>query len=429
MPRATRQNDFKLFFATTIGNIFEMFDFFIFVFLSSIIARLFFPDNVGGLSLVYTYLTITISYLLRPIGGVILGNLGDRYGRKSVFTVSILCTAIPSVIIGILPTYHQIGYLATFILILSRIFQGFSSGAELPGAITFIAEKYSKKNYYYYCAWIPFGANLSIAVGSLLIKLMTNSMSQSFLYSYGWRIPFLFGGLLAVAGFYIRKQIAETSQFETLKSQQKLQKIPVVNLVSCHKLALVLGTFLALIVSQVTSVFHLFLPNLFIKNILHLSLQDSVGVSSIGAFTLSIFILLFAVFTYKFNPIRMVQLSIFGLIIVFILILKDYIIIDTLLRLYIVVIGISILIAGVNGVYAGLLVDLFPTEVRYSGVAVCFTLAATIGGGLTPLWTSAILEWAHSYKPIIWICLTTAVFCLISSHHLSGYLARHKNMS
>ncbi|HLX52568.1 MAG TPA: MFS transporter [Aquella sp.] len=417
------KNNFHLFLATTIGNIFEMFDFFVFVFLSSILATLFFPPTIGSLSLVFTYLTITISYLLRPIGGIILGSFGDRYGRKSVFTLSILCTAIPSLVIGLLPTFDKIGYLATIILVISRIFQGFSSGAELPGAITFIAEKYSQKNYYYYCAWISFGANLSIASGSLLIRVMTNSMSHDFLYSYGWRIPFLSGGLLAVIGFYIRKHIAETEQFQALKQQNKLQKIPVFSLFANHKTAIVLGAFLALIVLLITSIFHLFLPNLFIKY-LHLSLQDSAGVSATGAITLAIFILVFAIATYKFNPIRIAQLSIIGLIITFSLVLNKYIILNNLHNLYTVVIVVSILLAGVNGIYAGLLVDLFPTEVRYSGVAVCFTIAATLGAGLTPLWTSAILTLTHSYMYIILVCLTICIVSLINLYYLKKYLSK-----
>ncbi|MCE3268132.1 MAG: hypothetical protein K0R49_384 [Burkholderiales bacterium] len=418
------KSNFNLFVATAIGNIFEMFDFFVFVFLSSLLSTLFFPHNIGNLSLVFTYLTITISYLLRPVGGIVLGSLGDKYGRKSVFTLSILCTAIPSVVIGILPTFDQIGYLATVLLILSRIFQGFSSGAELPGAITFIAEKYSQKNYYYYCAWIPFGANISIAGGSLLIRAMTNSMSHSFLYSYGWRIPFLSGGVLAVIGFYIRKHIAETDQFQALKTQKKLQKIPVFSLFAMHKTAIVLGTFLALLVSLVTSIFHLFLPNLFIKY-LGLSLQDSTGVSAVGAFTLAIFILFFAVITYKVKPVLIARLSIIGLVITFSLLLNKYIVLNNLRNLYIAVIIVSILIAGLNSVYAGLLVDLFPAPVRYSGVAVCFTVAATIGGGLTPLWTSAVLNLTGSYMYIILICLIISIICLINIYFLKKYLSKN----
>lgn len=411
------KSDFKLFIATAIGNVFEMFDFFVFVFLSPIIASLFFPSHIPGLSLIFTYLTITISYLVRPIGGIVLGNLGDKYGRKSVFTISILCTAIPCLVIGFLPTYQQIGYLATSILVISRVFQGFSSGAELPGAITFIAEKYSHKNYYYYCAWIPFGANLSIALGSLLVKLMISSISQNSLYTYGWRIPFLLGGLLAFIGFYIRRQIGDTSQFEMLKSKKQLQKVPVASLFYKHKTSLVLSTLIALVVSIITSIFHLFLPTLFTRY-LHLSIENSVGISAAGAFTLAVFILLVASLTNKYNPIKIMRLSLVGLIIVFSLILGNWLKLNTVLNLYLAVIVISILIAGVNGVYSGIFVELFPTEVRYSGVAVSFTLATTLGAGLAPLWTSLIMKTFNSYSCIVLVCLIITIVCLISSYFL-----------
>ena len=136
--------DKKMIVATTIGSIFEIFDFLSFVFLSSIIADLFFPPNIHHLAMLFTYLTITMTYLLRPIGGLILGHLGDKYGRKSVFTISILLMSIPSFVIGLLPTFQAIGYLATILLVISRILQGFSLGGEVPGSITYIAEKFKK---------------------------------------------------------------------------------------------------------------------------------------------------------------------------------------------------------------------------------------------------------------------------------------------
>lgn len=418
------QNNLTMFLAISIGNIFEMFDFFVFVFLSSILADLFFPSKIGSLSLLFTYMMITISYLLRPVGGIILGSLGDKYGRKSVFAVTILCTAIPSLVIGLLPTYAQIGYLAPILLIISRILQGFSAGAELPGAITFLAEKYSQKNYYYYCAWISFGANMSIAGGALLIRAIINSMDHAFLYSYGWRIPFLCGSLLAIVGFYIRRYITDTEQFQALSRQKKIQKIPAFSLFAKHKVAIVLGIFLVLNLSLITSVFHLFLPSLFIKYI-HLTLSESAGVSAIGTITLAIFTLFFAIATYKFNPLRLIQISTIGLIIVFSLILSNYILLNNLHNLYVAVIIVSILIAGVNGMFAGVLVELFPTEVRYSGVAVCFTIAAAIGGGLTPLWASTILMLMNSYMYIIWICLLVSIVCLVDIYYLQRYLRKH----
>ena len=131
----------KLIIATTIGSIFEIFDFIAFVFLSPILAELFFPKELASKAIWFTYLTIAISYLLRPIGGIILGHLGDKYGRKTVFSISILLMSIPSLLIGIMPTYASIGYFATGILIFMRILQGFSVGGKVTGSLTYIVEK------------------------------------------------------------------------------------------------------------------------------------------------------------------------------------------------------------------------------------------------------------------------------------------------
>ena len=156
-------NNHKMLIAATLGSFFEIFDFLSFVFLSPIIAKLFFPPQSHSLSILFTYLTITMSYLLRPVGGLVLGYFGDKYGRKSVFTVSILLMSIPSFAIGLMPTFHKVGYLATFIIVLARILQGFSLGGEIPGSITYMAEKFPNKNYFFYCAWLTTGANIGVA--------------------------------------------------------------------------------------------------------------------------------------------------------------------------------------------------------------------------------------------------------------------------
>lgn len=413
-------NQKKLFIAAGIGNAFEFFDFFVFVFLSSIISELFFPSNIGWLSIVFTYLTITMSYMIRPFGAIILGSLGDRYGRKSIFSLSILMTAIPSLVIGISPTFHQIGYFAIVILIISRVFQGFSSGAEMPGSVTFIAETYKHKNYYYYVAWMPFGANMSIAIGSLIIRHMIEVMDKNFLYQFGWRIPFILGSLLAVIGFYIRKNIAESSDFQNLLSEHKIQRIPAFALFKNYKRELIMGIMLVIIASLITSVFHIFLPSLFIK-FLHLNLTIATNISSIGAFTIAITIMLAAVLAHKFNPVRIVQISIVGIILTLSLVWFNIVALDNMNNLYLIVILLSIFTGGVNGVYFGLLVDLFPTEVRYSGVAASFSLASLIGGGLTPLWTSSLFAMTNNYKYIILISIIVALISFVNSFFLLSY--------
>lgn len=416
----------KLIIATTVGSIFEIFDFLAFVFLSPILAEVFFPATLANKAIWLTYLTIAISYLLRPIGGIILGHLGDKYGRKSVFSISILLMSVPSLFIGILPTYAQIGYASTILLIIARVLQGFSVGGEVPGSITYIAEKFKNGNYFLACAWLTFGANFAVAVGSQLIKILTAHTSHAFMHSIGWRIPFIFGSLLTIIGFYIRKSISESEAYQQIQKQKQVDKAPLGDLMANFRMPIITGILLAIIVSLTTSIFHVFLPNLFVTYF-HFDLSITAGISSAGAITMALASLLFAYLTKYINPLWLVQGSLFALIAVFAGLYFQSISLTSPSGLYHWVVVISFLLAGVNGLFFAILADLFPTQVRYSGIAVCYNIAYILGAGLTPLWSSSILELTHNYRYIVLICLIVAVASLINTLNIRKLTFYSKN--
>lgn len=404
----------KLIIATTIGSIFEIFDFIAFVFLTPILAEIFFPKDMASKAVWFTYLTIAISYLLRPIGGIILGHLGDKYGRKSVFSLSILLMSVPSLIIGILPTYQQIGYLATLLLIIMRILQGFSVGGEVPGSITYIAEKFKSVNYFFACAWLTFGANFAVSVGSQAIKLLTENTSPEFMHSIGWRIPFIFGSLLTIIGFYIRKSITESEEYQEIRQLKQIDKLPLQDLVTNYKYPLITGILMAIIVSLTTSIFHVFLPNLFVTYF-KFNLGVTAGISSGGALSMAIFSLIFAFLVKWLNPVLLIRLGLIALIAIFAGIYMNIINLTTVANLYLWVILISIFLAMINGLFFAVLADLFPTRIRYSGIGFCYNTAYIFGAGITPLWTSSILQLSGQYQNILLVCLIVAVISLINT--------------
>lgn len=406
----TASDQRKLLISTTIGSIFEIFDFISFVFLTAILAQVFFPAEYGTSSIWFTYIAITISYLLRPVGGLVLGHLGDKYGRKSIFTLSLLLMSIPALVIGLLPTYAHIGYTATALLILMRIFQGFSVGGEVPGSITYIAEEFKNKNFYFMCAWLTFGANFAVFFASFSIKLLMLYSSHQFMLDYGWRIPFLFGSLLTIIGFYFRKNIKESESFsEHLNSQSK---IPVFELFKDHKKTIINGVMLAIIVSITTSVFHVFLPNLFMTYY-HQDGSYATTIASSGALTMAIMSLGFGYLCKYFRPINIMTLSLCALLAVYITIFSDAINLEE--HLFAAVIVISFILAGVNGIFFGFLATLFTTENRFSGIALCYNLAYILGAGLTPLWTSTILEKTDRYSYILIACIVITVLAIINA--------------
>jgi MFS family permease len=404
----------KLIISAVIGNTLEYIDFMIFIFLAPIIANLFFPRQPLTLALTYAYLTILITYFFRPIGGVIFGSIGDRYGRKSVFSFTLLLMAFPSLIIGLMPTYKDIGYAAPVILIAMRVLQGCSMGGEVPGAVTYIVEKFKQENYFFYCALLTCGANIGISIGSQTINLLTQYTSNSFMYNIGWRIFFISGGLLAIMGFYIRIFLTESEEFLKLQINKQTATTPFKILIREFSPEITGGVLLCMVVSLITSVFHIFLPSLLVTHY-SFSLSVATNMSSIGAVTMAIFSLYFAYLTKSIYPIKIVHISIIGLIILFTITItfgenmnQER---QNLVHIYGVILVTSVLMAGINGIFLGLLANMFPVNVRYSGVSTCYNLAYILGAGLTPLWANSLLLASEkSYKYIIALCLIFLLF-------------------
>lgn len=412
----------KMLIATTIGSTLEIFDFLSFIFLSSIIAKLFFPNNNNGLNILFTYSTITISYLLRPIGGIILGNLGDKFGRKSVFTISILLMSVPSFLISIMPTYQQIGYTATILLIIFRIMQGFSLGGEVPGSITYIREKFKDKNYFLSTAWLTFGANVGVVLAAELVEFLSHSLSSSRMLAIGYRIPFFLGGFLSIIGFYIRRSVTESDEFQHLQQTKKLSQAPLITLLKNYKIEIISGIALAIIVSLVTSIFHVILPNLLVSYF-NYPLSNVIRLSLFGATTLAIFSLFFAYVTIYFSVTRILRFGVISLILIFsFLFLKPHFIFTNLIAIICI---ISIATAAINGLFFGLLADLFPTAVRFSGVALCYNISYILGAGFTPLWSDLIIKTTHSLQFIIIICLILSIISLLNVSLIKNLRQKH----
>ncbi|MBP9742266.1 MAG: MFS transporter [Burkholderiales bacterium] len=414
LDQINKNSKYKLIASVVVGNTLEYIDFITFIFLAPIIADLFFPKQHPELATMLTYTTIVITYLFRPIGGIIFGNIGDKYGRKTVLGFTILLMAIPSFIIGILPTFKEIGYFAPAILILMRILQGCSIGGEVPGSITYVVENFRHKNYMLHCAMLTCGANIGIVVGSQVVSFLINHTSPVFIYTIGWRIPFLGGGLLAIIGFYIRIFLTESEEFINLRATKKISKVPFFALLKDFNSEIISGILLCMIVSLTTSIFHVFLPGLLVKHY-SFRLAAATNFSSIGAATMAIFSLFFAWITKYIAPIKITYIAVIGLIslLLVILIFGDNLRLEekNLAHLYGVVFICGILIAGINGLFFGLLADLFPTNVRYSGISACYNIAYILGASSTPLWASELIIISESsYKYIIAVCF---IFLLV----------------
>ncbi|MBJ9698552.1 MFS transporter [Burkholderia cenocepacia] len=200
-------------FATTIGNALEFFDFTVYSFVGVLMSRLFFPDASAGGQMLLVAATFGVGFVMRPVGGLVIGFYSDRKGRKAGLLLTIALMALGSLLIGVAPTYQQAGPLSPVIIVVARLLQGFSAGGEVGASSTLMIESAAPSERGYYSSWQFASSSLGVLLGALVTAALTTALSQESFESWGWRTPFLLGALIAPVGWYIRRSTEETLQF------------------------------------------------------------------------------------------------------------------------------------------------------------------------------------------------------------------------
>lgn len=203
--------------AGVVGNALEWYDFLLYAYFASVIAPLFFPAKTPFVSLLLTFGVFALGFLVRPLGGLIIGRFGDVYGRKKALIFTIWLMTVPTVLIGLLPSYATIGIAAPIILTLIRCLQGFAVSGELTSSANFLVEHAHPQQRGFAGSLIMAGAFTGILFGSLIVTLQTEWMPADILHSWGWRIPFLLAGVFGVIGLIIRLRAMESPQFMALQ--------------------------------------------------------------------------------------------------------------------------------------------------------------------------------------------------------------------
>jgi MHS family proline/betaine transporter-like MFS transporter len=196
--------------AGVIGNVLEWYDFAVYGFFAPILAAQFFPSSDRMVSLLAAFGAFAVGFLMRPVGAVVFGHIGDRYGRARALLISVAMMAIPTVLMGLLPTYATIGVAASFLIVLLRMFQGMAVGGEFTSSIVFLAEHSPPRRRGFFASWAMFAATTGTMLGSAVGAAMSNLMSPEALAAWGWRAAFISGILVAVVGIIIRRNMLDT---------------------------------------------------------------------------------------------------------------------------------------------------------------------------------------------------------------------------
>jgi len=245
----------KILALASLGSILEFLEYNVFIFLSPIIGALFFPPDIPPTIRTIQLMSVfAIGYLGRPIGGVLLGILGDRFGRKRTFGLSVLLIAAATLSIGLLPTYATAGVWAPVLLLLCRLLQGFSLGGELPGALIFAGESVPQKRFGFIAGVLTATFSLGSLLGALIVIALENSISHHDLESYGWRLPFLLAGLFGLVSYYLRRYTRETEVFRELERRGALSRELTLKVIfQRYKMRAVYCVMVALIIGIITN--------------------------------------------------------------------------------------------------------------------------------------------------------------------------------
>ncbi len=219
--RPTVQESRKAIFAAAIGNVLEWYDFGVYVFFASVIAHNFFPPGNPATALLSSFAVFGVGFLMRPLGGVIIGRFGDTRGRKAALMLTIMTMAFGTVMVGVLPGYASIGVAAPMLLVVARLIQGFSAGGEWGGSTAFMVEWSPHGRRGWYSSFQQASIALSLVLGSGTGALLTSIMSADALSAWGWRMPFLFGIVLAFVGAWLRRNVDETPAYRAATQETK----------------------------------------------------------------------------------------------------------------------------------------------------------------------------------------------------------------
>jgi MHS family proline/betaine transporter-like MFS transporter len=362
-PSSRRGHTVRVIVAASIGNALEWFDLLVYAYFAVTISKVFFPSGDETASLLAALATFGVSFLVRPLGAILLGSYADRAGRKAALLASILLMTLGTGLMALMPGYATVGVLAPIMVLVARLLQGFSVGGEFGSATAFLVEHSTdRKGFFASWQWASQGLTALLASGFGVV--LTTSLSADQLQSWGWRLPFLFGLLIGPVGLYIRRQAAETPEF----LQAKTTPSPLRHLLAHQKarLALAVG---AAVISNSSNYLILYMPTYAITE---LGLPQSVGfiATLIGALVLGSVAPFAGHLSDKIGRTR-IMLTMTGLFLVTSYPLFGYLATHASLTVMILVVAwMSLLKAGYSGVLPALLSELFPTETRSVGMSL-----------------------------------------------------------
>ncbi|WP_085613408.1 MULTISPECIES: MFS transporter [unclassified Pseudomonas] len=401
-PAPFSRSDYKTLGLAALGGALEIYDFIIFVFFALTLSQLFFPPEMPEwLRLLQSFGIFVTGYLARPLGGILMAHFADRLGRKKVFSLSILMMALPCLLIGIMPTYAQIGYFAPLLLLALRILQGAAVGGEVPSAWVFVAEHAPAGHRGYALGFLQAGLTFGYLIGALTATFLAQVFTPAEVLDYAWRYPFLLGGVFGVIGVWLRRWLSETPVFMAMEAQREARvELPLRTVLRDHRLAMLPAILLTCVLTSAVVVFVVITPTMMQKTF-GMTAGHTFALSALGIVFLNIGCVIAGRLVDRIGAWRTVMLYSLllplgiGLLYTCLISGGDWV-------------GLAYAVAGlccgVVGAVPSVMVSLFPARIRVSGISFTYNIAYAAWASVTPLLLIGLMPWSP------WICV---MFCAV----------------
>ncbi|MGI5482580.1 glycine betaine/L-proline transporter ProP [Streptomyces lavendofoliae] len=387
--------------AASLGNAMEWFDFGIYSYLAVTIGHVFFPSGNDTAQLLSSFATFAVAFLIRPLGGMVFGPMGDRIGRKKVLALTMILMAVGTFAIGLIPSYASIGFWAPVLLILFRLVQGFSTGGEYGGASTFIAEYAPDKRRGFFGSFLEFGTLAGYVGAAGLVTVLTAVLGDASMEAWGWRVPFLVAGPLGLVGLYLRLRLDETPAFRKLEAEKASasEAADPVETSAKGDLGTIFRQYWPTLVLCVALVGAYNITDYMLLSYMPTYLSDELGYSATHGLLILLAVMVFLMLIIsrvgrlsdRFGRKPLLMTGMLGFL--FLSAPAFWLIgLGGVLAVSAGMLMLGLSLVCLLGTMSAALPALFPTHVRYGSLSVGYNLSASLFGGTTPLVITALIS-------------------------------------
>jgi MHS family proline/betaine transporter-like MFS transporter len=405
--------------AGMIGNVLEWYDFALFGFMAPILSPLFFPAEDRLASLLATYGVFAVGFLMRPIGGIFFGHIGDRFGRKRALEWSVLLMAVSTTLLGLLPTHAQVGLIAPLLLTLMRMAQGFSVGGEFIGSISFLGEHAPAERRGFFSSCSATSASLGSLLGSGVAALTQYVVPSEDMATWGWRAPFVCSVALGVLGMWIRSGVAESPQFQQAAGKGEVLRAPLTVALRENRAAVAITAGLALMFSV-----GCYLPWVWLPTWMATMRPNPIPLAealTINTIAMAVLLLAQPAFGALSDRVGRRPVMIAGCVALAVCVYPLFVVLssegewDDLAAL----IAIAIFASMVTGVAPAAFVELFPTHTRYSGIAIGYNGTQAALGGTTPFIATWLVDMTGDARAPAFFLLAATALCGVAAYSMT----------